>query len=110
MSELPQRLLNGIVVGGIYALNVLGLTMIYGMMNVVNTATANYTCLAPSLPFSLPYIGVAVFSGRHRWRAAVHRFTFFKYTGRAGGHSDVASEVICNDGIGCGHCSDLSLS
>ena len=38
MSELPQQLLNGITIGGIYALNALGLTMIYGMMNVVNIA------------------------------------------------------------------------
>jgi branched-chain amino acid transport system permease protein len=38
VNELPQQLLNGIVIGGIYALNALGLTMIYGMMNVVNIA------------------------------------------------------------------------
>ncbi|HEY3314920.1 MAG TPA: branched-chain amino acid ABC transporter permease [Bacillota bacterium] len=38
MGQLAQQLLNGVVIGGIYALSALGLTMIYGMMNIVNVA------------------------------------------------------------------------
>ncbi len=38
MGQLAQQLLNGVVMGGIYALSALGLTMVYGMMNIVNVA------------------------------------------------------------------------
>lgn len=61
MSELPQQLLNGIAVGGIYALNALGLTMIYGMMNVVNIAHGELYMLGALFTFffatmlGLPY-------------------------------------------------------
>lgn len=61
MSELPQQLLNGIAIGGIYALNALGLTMIYGMMNVVNIAHGELYMLGALFAFffanmlGLPY-------------------------------------------------------
>jgi branched-chain amino acid transport system permease protein len=61
MNELPQQLLNGIAIGGIYALNALGLTMIYGMMNVVNIAHGELYMLGALFAFffanilGLPY-------------------------------------------------------
>lgn len=38
LVELLQQLTNGIVVGGIYALMAVGLTMVFGILNVVNFA------------------------------------------------------------------------
>jgi branched-chain amino acid transport system permease protein len=38
MSELPQYIANGLVTGAIYALMALGLTIVFGFMNVVNFA------------------------------------------------------------------------
>lgn len=66
MSELPQQLLNGIVIGGIYALNALGLTMIYGMMNVVNIAHGELYMLGALFAFffanvlGLPYLPAVI--------------------------------------------------
>ena len=40
MAELLQHLLNGLVLGGTYALLGIGLTLIFGLMNVVNFAHA----------------------------------------------------------------------
>jgi branched-chain amino acid transport system permease protein len=53
VNELPQQLLNGISIGCIYALNALGLTMIYGMMNVVNIAHGELYMLGAMFAFFL---------------------------------------------------------
>ncbi|MCL5075211.1 MAG: branched-chain amino acid ABC transporter permease [Chloroflexi bacterium] len=38
LTELPQHIVNGLIIGGIYALMGVGLTLIFGIMNVVNFA------------------------------------------------------------------------
>ncbi len=38
MEQLPQYLVNGLVTGSFYALSALGLTLILGLMRVVNFA------------------------------------------------------------------------
>src|SRR5215469_9473153 len=37
-STLPEQLLNGILLGAIYALIALGYTMVYGVLNLINFA------------------------------------------------------------------------
>ena len=49
MEQFFQQLTNGLAVGGIYALIALGYTMVYGVMKLINFATA--TC-SPSGPIS----------------------------------------------------------
>ena len=45
MAELLQHLLNGLVLGGTYALLGIGLTLIFGLMNVVNFAHGEFYTL-----------------------------------------------------------------
>ena len=54
-SELPQQIVNGLVVGSLYGLIALGYTMVYGIVRLINFAQgALYEVGA--------YLGVAVFS------------------------------------------------
>ncbi|HEV8642443.1 MAG TPA: branched-chain amino acid ABC transporter permease [Methylomirabilota bacterium] len=72
MDALLQHLVNGLVLGGTYALLGIGLTLIFGLMNVVNFAHgefytlgayATFAALALSgLPF-LAALGVAIAAG-----------------------------------------------
>jgi branched-chain amino acid transport system permease protein len=45
MAEFLQHLLNGLIIGGIYALMGIGLTLIFGIMNVVNFAHGEFYML-----------------------------------------------------------------
>lgn len=45
MAEFLQHLLNGLMIGGIYALMGIGLTLIFGIMNVVNFAHGEFYML-----------------------------------------------------------------
>jgi len=38
LSTLPQQLVNGILLGAIYALIALGYTMVYGVLKLINFA------------------------------------------------------------------------
>jgi branched-chain amino acid transport system permease protein len=72
VDALPQHLVNGLVLGGTYALLGIGLTLIFGLMNVVNFAHgefytlgayATFAALALSgLPF-LAALAVAIAAG-----------------------------------------------
>ena len=46
MVGFLQHLLNGLLIGGIYALMGIGLTLIFGVMNVVNFAHGQFYMLA----------------------------------------------------------------
>ena len=68
MNQLYQQLANGMVMGGIYALSALGLTMVYGMMNIVNVAHGDlymlgalFAYLATSI-LGLPFFIAVVFA------------------------------------------------
>ena len=52
MAVLLQHLLNGLVLGGTYALLGIGLTLIFGLMNVVNFAHGEFYTLGAYLTFA----------------------------------------------------------
>jgi len=66
MDALPQHLLNGLVLGGTYALLGIGLTLIFGLMNVVNFAHGEFYTLGAYAAFAavalsgLPFVGALV--------------------------------------------------
>jgi branched-chain amino acid transport system permease protein len=53
MTELIQTIAFGLLVGGVYALLASGLTLIFGVMNVINIAHGAFLILAAFLTFSL---------------------------------------------------------
>lgn len=66
MSQLPQQLLNGLIIGVIYSLSAVGISLIYGMMDIVNVAHgelymlgALFTYLAIEL-CGLPYFAAVL--------------------------------------------------
>jgi branched-chain amino acid transport system permease protein len=72
MDALLQHLVNGLVLGGSYALLGIGLTLIFGLMNVVNFAHGEFYTLGAYAAFAavalsgLPFVGalaVAVAAG-----------------------------------------------
>ena len=52
MEELLQHLLNGLLLGGTYALLGIGLTLIFGLMNVVNFAHGEFYTLGAYVTFA----------------------------------------------------------
>jgi len=52
MAELLQHLVNGLVLGGTYALLGIGLTLIFGLMNVVNFAHGEFYTLGAYAAFA----------------------------------------------------------
>ena len=52
MAELLQHLVNGLVLGGTYALLGIGLTLIFGLMNVVNFAHGEFYTLGAYATFA----------------------------------------------------------
>ena len=62
MEQLLQHLLNGLVLGGTYALLGIGLTLIFGLMNVVNFAHGEFYTLGAYVCFAaLALAGVDFF-------------------------------------------------
>lgn len=62
MEALLQHLVNGLVLGGTYALLGIGLTLIFGLMNVVNFAHGEFYTLGAYATFTaLALAGVAFF-------------------------------------------------
>src|SRR6267378_2546076 len=62
MAELLQHLLNGLVLGGTYALLGIGLTLIFGLMNVVNFAHGEFYTLGAYVSFAvLALAGIGFF-------------------------------------------------
>jgi len=62
MEQLLQHLLNGLVLGGTYALLGIGLTLIFGLMNVVNFAHGEFYTLGAYACFAaLALAGVGFF-------------------------------------------------
>ena len=53
MTELIQTLILGLLVGGVYALLASGLTLIFGVMNVINIAHGAFLILAAFVTWSL---------------------------------------------------------
>jgi branched-chain amino acid transport system permease protein len=53
MTELVQTVLLGLLVGGVYALLASGLTLIFGVMHVINIAHGAFLILAAFLTYSL---------------------------------------------------------
>ena len=63
MAELLQHLLNGLVLGGTYALLGIGLTLIFGLMNVVNFAHGEFYTLGAYVSFAaLALAGIDFFA------------------------------------------------
>jgi branched-chain amino acid transport system permease protein len=62
MEQLLQHLVNGLVLGGTYALLGIGLTLIFGLMNVVNFAHGEFYTLGAYATFAaLAWAGVDFF-------------------------------------------------
>ena len=62
MGELAQQLANGLVLGGIYSLAALGLTLIYGIMDIVNIAHGELFMLGALLTYYLTaVVGLSFF-------------------------------------------------
>src|SRR3989442_14527927 len=62
MEQLLQHLVNGLVLGGTYALLGIGLTLIFGFMNVVNFAHGEFYTLGAYAAFAaLGWAGVDFF-------------------------------------------------
>jgi len=63
VEALPQHLVNGLVLGGTYALLGIGLTLIFGLMNVVNFAHGEFYTLGAYAAFAalaladVPFLG-----------------------------------------------------
>ena len=53
MTELIQTIILGLLVGGVYALLASGLTLIFGVMNVINIAHGAFLILAAFLTYSI---------------------------------------------------------
>src|ERR671924_1503623 len=53
MTELAQTLILGLLVGGVYALLAAGLTLIFGVMNVINVAHGAFLILAAFVTWTL---------------------------------------------------------
>ena len=53
MTEFAQTILLGLLVGGVYALLAAGLTLIFGVMNVINVAHGAFLILAAFVTWSL---------------------------------------------------------
>src|SRR3989442_12971785 len=63
MAELLQHLLNGLVLGGTYALLGIGLTLIFGLMSVVNFAHGEFYTLGAYVAFAaLALAGLPLFA------------------------------------------------
>ena len=67
MTELLQNLILGLLLGGVYALAAAGLTLIFGVMRVINIAHGAFLVLAAFITYSLwdvmgidPLLGVAI--------------------------------------------------
>src|SRR5690349_6873907 len=53
MEQLVQNLILGLLLGGVYALAAGGLTLIFGVMRVINIAHGAYLILAAFITYSL---------------------------------------------------------
>src|SRR6185369_12263136 len=63
MEQLLQHLLNGLVLGGTYALLGIGLTLIFGLMSVVNFAHGEFYTLGAYVAFAaLALAGINFFA------------------------------------------------
>ncbi len=51
MTELPQQLVNGLLIGCVYSLIAIGLTLIWGVMNIVNFAHGDFLMLSMFVSF-----------------------------------------------------------
>ncbi len=65
--ELTQAIVNGILIGGVYALMAVGLTLIFGVLDIINIAQGVLVILGAYLSYSLfnkahidPYIGLLI--------------------------------------------------
>ena len=65
--ELSEAIVNGILIGGVYALMAVGLTLIFGVLDIINIAQGVLVILGAYLSYSLfnkahidPYVGLLI--------------------------------------------------
>jgi branched-chain amino acid transport system permease protein len=61
LSELPQAIANGVLLASIYAIVALGLTMTFGVLNVVNFSHGQLITLGAYLVYELTSRGLSIF-------------------------------------------------
>jgi branched-subunit amino acid ABC-type transport system permease component len=64
MADIPQLVLNGLTIGGIYALGGVGLTLVYGILNLVNFAHGDFLTAGAYLAWT----GAAGYFGAQPWQ------------------------------------------
>ena len=70
---VAQQAINGIVLGSLYVLVALGLTLIYGVLVQINFAHADFVTLGAFAAYFFMHRARRQLSGEHRRRAARRR-------------------------------------
>ena len=64
LTDLAQAIVDGVLTGGVYALMAAGLTLIFGVMDIVNIAQGAMVILGAYLSYSLSTnLGIDLFLG-----------------------------------------------
>lgn len=56
MEQLPQVIVNGLLTGGIYALVAVGITIIHGVMKIVNFAQGDFLAIGMYLAYAMHFL------------------------------------------------------
>lgn len=56
MDQLPQVIVNGLLTGGIYALVAVGITIIHGVMKIVNFAQGDFLAIGMYLAYAMHFL------------------------------------------------------
>jgi len=89
MNALIQSLIDGVLIGGVYGVISVGLSLVFGVLRIVNFAQAEFLMLGMySAWFASRYLGLdPVFGASSRWRSGSYSALY------ATGYSSAASST-----------------